>query len=131
MIANTDRHMNNIGAVRNAVTLEWQGLAPIFDCGTSLWHDQPTNLIGRGDVPSKPFKATHAEQIGLISTPNWLDFDALDGIGDELARMLTDNQFIDEQRRDKLSAALDRRVLALSDIAQTMAQNHGFSQTMG
>ena len=45
--------------------------------------------------------------------------------------MLTDNQFIDEQRRDKLSAALDRRVLALSDIAQTMAQNHGFSQTMG
>ncbi|NLN64588.1 MAG: excisionase [Clostridiaceae bacterium] len=122
LIANTDRHMNNIGAVRNAVTLEWRGLAPVFDCGTSLWHDQSTNLIGRVEVPSKPFKATHTEQVRLISTFDWLNIDALDGIGGELAKLLAGNPFIDEQRIQILSSALDRRVLEMSGIAQAMAQ---------
>jgi hypothetical protein len=36
IIANQDRHFNNFGALRNAETLEWAGLAPVFDCGTSL-----------------------------------------------------------------------------------------------
>ncbi len=39
IIANGDRHYNNFGFIRNAETLEWQGLAPIFDSGASLWHN--------------------------------------------------------------------------------------------
>ena len=30
LLANTDRHYNNFGAIRNANTLEWIGPAPIF-----------------------------------------------------------------------------------------------------
>ena len=37
LIANDDRHLHNFGAVRNAETLEWLGLAPVFDCGNSMW----------------------------------------------------------------------------------------------
>ena len=39
IIANSDRHFNNFGFIRNADTLEWEGLAPVYDTGTSLFHD--------------------------------------------------------------------------------------------
>jgi hypothetical protein len=37
MIGNMDRHLGNFGIIRNADTLEWIEIAPIFDNGTSLW----------------------------------------------------------------------------------------------
>ena len=42
IIANEDRHLNNFGLVRNANTLEWIGVAPIFDSGSSLGYDKVT-----------------------------------------------------------------------------------------
>ncbi len=36
IISNEDRHWNNFGAIRNAETLEWIGMAPVYDNGTSL-----------------------------------------------------------------------------------------------
>ena len=38
IIANTDRHHNNFGFIRDVNTLEYKCPAPIFDSGTSLWH---------------------------------------------------------------------------------------------
>lgn len=69
LIANTDRHFGNFGAVRNVDTLTWLGAAPIFDSGTSLWHDQVSRGIHpHGDLPSHPFKSTHDEQIVLAGS---------------------------------------------------------------
>ena len=45
LICNPDRHFGNFGAIRDAVTLEWMGFAPIFDSGTSLWFDQYATKI--------------------------------------------------------------------------------------
>jgi hypothetical protein len=47
IMANSDRHFNNFGAVRDAETLEWIGFAPIFDCGTSMWNNKLTQNISR------------------------------------------------------------------------------------
>ena len=38
LIANTDRHLNNFGILRNPVTLEWVSMAPVFDSGNSLFY---------------------------------------------------------------------------------------------
>lgn len=60
LICNQDRHFGNFGAIRDAVTLEWVGFAPIFDSGTSLWFDQYASKINAlADTPAKPF-AAHA-----------------------------------------------------------------------
>ena len=40
IIANEDRHLNNFGALRNAQSLEWIGMAPVFDSGSSLGYDK-------------------------------------------------------------------------------------------
>lgn len=44
IIANQDRHMGNFGVMRNTDTLEYMGLAPVFDCGTSLRYDTPVGI---------------------------------------------------------------------------------------
>lgn len=126
IIANTDRHFGNFGAVRNAETLEWLGLSPIFDCGTSMWHD---SLISErtitADQNCRPFKKTHSEQIGLISE-NHLDISALVGIDEWFNDLLAGSPFIEEDRRKKLCLTLRNRV----ELAQEMLPTMGFGLTM-
>ncbi len=81
LLANDDRHLHNFGAVRSAETLEWLGLAPIFDCGNSMWCSQPTSRVDAADAPSKPFRKTHAGQVKLVTSFGWLEPEALRGIG--------------------------------------------------
>ncbi len=112
IMGNTDRHTNNFGLIRNADTLEWLGPAPVFDSGTSLGCDLLTREIpSRAGVRSKPFKGTHAEQIGLVSSLDWVDFDALDAVLPELeAVMDSSGGFIDPARRDALMGFIKSRV---------------------
>ena len=78
IIANEDRHQNNFGLVRNADTLEWIGAAPIFDSGSSLGYDKlPGQILSGKDVECKPFKRRHEDQIKLVTSFDWIDFDAL------------------------------------------------------
>ena len=119
IIVNEDRHFNNFGAVRNAETLEWIGAAPIYDCGTSLWHSQPVQLIRpRTKQPSKPFKSDHAEQIKLVTSFDWLDLSALNGIDEEFSEIVKDSAFIDSARRDALCFGLQKRIELLREYVQ-------------
>ena len=45
IIVNEDRHYNNFGLIRDAGTLEFIGVAPIYDCGNSLWYTCVDQLI--------------------------------------------------------------------------------------
>lgn len=53
IIANTDRHYGNFGFIRDVNTLKFLGMAPVFDCGTSLYHSVPMDCIG--EVPAGCF----------------------------------------------------------------------------
>ena len=120
LIVNEDRHLNNFGAVRDAETLEWLGPAPIYDSGTSLWHDQL--FIGHSprQTPSKPFRNHHMEQIQLATSFERFDMDALEGIDEEFNQILSASPFINEERREGLCQALRRRKELLYEITQTM-----------
>jgi hypothetical protein len=119
IIANTDRHFNNFGVIRNAESLEWVGPAPVFDSGTSLWHDAETGTdkIGAGNQnKSKPFRSTHREQIKLVNDFAWLDFNSLRGIDDEFEGILKKNNYIRKERRDILCQAIRERVKELREV---------------
>lgn len=124
LLANDDRHLRNFGAVRNAETLEWLGLAPIFDCGNSMWCSQPTSKINveNADTPSKPFRKTHAEQIKLVTSFGWLRPECLTDIGGLCDEVFRQNPYMDEYRREKLCRAIALRAELLLEIG------HGFSQ---
>lgn len=65
---NDDRHWGNFGFLRDSTTLEFKGMAPIFDNGNTLWYDQfkineykPFHAYS-----SQPFATTHDKQIKYI-----------------------------------------------------------------
>ncbi len=118
LLANTDRHFNNFGCIRNVETLQWQGPAPVFDSGTSLWHDQVSRaILPEGDVSCQPFKATHSQQIALAGNLDWVDFSALRDLDEEFRTLLLASPYIDEPRTDALCAGLKGRVQQLEQLA--------------
>lgn len=118
LIVNEDRHFHNFGLIRNAETLEYIGIAPIYDSGTSLWYNKPTGLINpKSKAESKPFKDTHSEQIKLVKDFSWFDFAKLNGIDEELRIIFKDSIFIDERRCEALCIAMKERINMLQQIA--------------
>ncbi len=115
ILANTDRHLNNFGAIRNADTLEWIGMAPIFDSGTSLWCEQSIAQIktSKECVPSKPFKTSHKQQIKLVTDFSWLDFTKLNGFIEESNELLAS---IEPQRRKQIIIALENQIRNLQNL---------------
>jgi hypothetical protein len=108
----------NFGAVRNVDTLTWSGAAPVFDSGTSLWHDQVSMVIHpNGDLLSHPFKPTHAERIILAGSLEWIDFSALRDIDEEFHIFFSASPYIDKLRTDKLCNGLKGRVRQLEQLA--------------
>lgn len=124
LICNQDRHFGNFGAIRDAVTLEWQGLAPIYGSGTSLWHESYAAMIhGRGDAAAKPFAKTHAKQILLAEkTLRERDLSALHGIKEESLVIFEQAHFGEPKRAAALSNALAERCERLQEIAHEKRQ---------
>ena len=108
LICNQDRHFGNFGAIRDAVTLEWVGFAPIFDSGTSLWFDQYASKIDAlADAPAKPFAATQQAQLALArdGLPA-LNLAALDDCKDEVLAIFEQAHFGEPNRANILVDAL-------------------------
>ncbi|MDO5541175.1 MAG: HipA domain-containing protein [Eubacteriales bacterium] len=121
IILNEDRHLNNFGAIRRADTLEYVGMAPIYDSGTSLWFDRPLQMIHSGArATCKPFKNSHREQIKLVTDFDWVDFSALHGIDEELRELVRNSPSIDEARCEALCRGLIERIEMLQKIIMTM-----------
>ena len=93
LIANEDRHLNNFGIIRNADTLEWIRPAPIFDSGTSLGFNKTnSNLCNK--IICKPFKKSHGEQLGLVSSFEWIDFDKLNGVENDISDLMSTKEAV-------------------------------------
>ncbi|MBQ5953074.1 MAG: HipA domain-containing protein [Lachnospiraceae bacterium] len=112
IIANEDRHLNNFGAVRKAETLAWIGMAPIYDSGSSLGYDKSIPLMkDESEIECKPFKKHHNEQLKLVSSFEWIDFDKLSDVPQMIIEILSDERARDymEERRIQVIAELTRR----------------------
>jgi len=114
IIANEDRHYTNFGFIRKAESLEWLGAAPIFDNGTSLWH----NAIKIG-APRKcqPFAKTHEEQVKLVSDFSWFNPGALNGIEREVSSIFSKSGIIDEERGMAIAEEILNRAGAIEKLA--------------
>ena len=67
IVLNEDRHFGNFGMIRNANTGEFIKPAPIFDTGSSLFHNSV--IIDAEAVRAKPFAKDFEEQIKLVNIP--------------------------------------------------------------
>jgi len=116
IIANEDRHYTNFGFIRNAETLKWFGVAPIFDSGTSLWHNAID--IG-GSRKCQPFAKTHEEQIKLVSDLSWFNIENLKGIEKEISTVFSNSHLVNENR----SKAIAEEILDRANIIEKLARS--------
>ena len=121
IIANEDRHLNNFGALRNAETLEWIGMAPIYDSGSSLGYDKTASLMThRGETVCKPFKKHHDEQLKLVSSFDWIDFDALRNVREIITCIFSGEKagvYMDESRINMIAGLAVKRIASLEMLA--------------
>lgn len=117
LMANTDRHFGNFGAIRNVQTLEWIGPAPVYDSGTSLWHDKLTRAINPlGEIETKPFYSNASRQMELVSDFSWVPFEELRNLKDDIREIFVPTEYIDEERIEVLSKAVSSRVEELQEM---------------
>ena len=131
IIANEDRHLNNFGALRNAETLEWLGMAPIYDSGSSLGYDKSVPLmLNAREVACKPFKKHHEEQLKLVSSFDWIDFAKLDDVPDMIVSVLSAENACDymDDNRIRAIAELTRKRI---EHLKLLAGSHERTQTIG
>lgn len=93
------------------------GAAPVFDSGASLWNDKPVSLINNDlKIASKQFEKTHEEQLQLVQSFDFLQESKLSGLGELYKEITRDSIFMEEERVDAISFALENRVQRLFQI---------------
>lgn len=134
IIANSDRHYNNFGFVRNADTLEWKGLAPVFDTGTSMFHDSSIYDLKQGiagspcKIAAKPFAKTHEEQIKKLPCAKYckdLPFKNLADISEFAFELFKQNRHL-EGKTPLLCTILQDRVRETQKLIMS-ADNYFFT----
>lgn len=112
LINNSDRHFGNFGFIRNADTLEWKGMAPLFDHGNSLWYNAMDRDIVLREQEAKPFREEQNRQIELVK-----NFSASvcgihkDSLQEVIHTVFSENSRMTEERIEKIAD----RVLARRD----------------
>lgn len=116
IMANSDRHWRNFGVVRNVETLECR-IAPIFDTGSSLWHDRPDLLAERDfTFVGKQFESHPGRQLQLAEL-DWVDTGALQGL-DEYARETLSHSTLPPERIDLVCQGIRWRVGRITNICE-------------
>ena len=119
ILANTDRHLVNFGALRNPQTLAWIGMAPIFDSGTSLWQMTLSRAIDPDAmVPAKPFETSQLSQLRLIAPFTDLTLEELGDFPERCYGILAENPNFEAGRAEKIAMAVERRIESAQEILE-------------
>ena len=79
VITNTDRHFSNFGVLRDTNSLKFIGMAPIFDCGNSMFFENPF-LPQRSDLTKiqvNSFRSQEDQLLKYVTQPGLLDLEKL------------------------------------------------------
>ena len=68
IMTNTDRHLNNFGILRDAETLSFVSMAPIFDTGNSMFYNnmQIGRPLSRAQILNIPITAFHRREEQML-----------------------------------------------------------------
>ena len=120
LMANTDRHDGNLGVLRNVETLEWVGIAPIFDNGRAFYFGATdrTELSERlFRYEANPFEARPGAQLALVDDYSWFDPTTLEGFSDEIERTLSHNEHLPSWFGEAAVMQFSRRLARVIEAA--------------
>ena len=120
IIGNTDRHTGNFGIIRDANTLEWIKMVPIFDNGNSFCHDlKNADDIKRNiDTVCVWHHGSNYEKLGLMEYPQWYSKNKGNNVKNIVYNILKNNENIKEEKREILAELADLRIKEFEKIIQ-------------
>ena len=136
LLGNIDRHLNNFGVIRDAKTLKFLRVAPIYDTGSCLGYNlKDAELRNLHNEKWKPFQSHQNQtQLYLISDYSWLDIEALKSIPREIDKLLDRYQeYISYSRKDAMGIFITTRinnVLHYLDINDDIGELHSPNFTL-
>ena len=84
IISNRDRHFNNFGIIRNVETLNYVGVAPLYDNGNSFYVNvSDLTQLDKIFYLDSPFTPIPDVKLKLVTDFSWYDASKLDGFLDE------------------------------------------------
>lgn len=116
IIANEDRHSYNFGFLRDTNTQKWEGVAPVYDSGNSMFlnkADFEIKMINSFHIKAKPFAENQAKQIRLLpleKIKRQFDFSKLNGIEKWYEDFLAPLRKIHSDKKKALVNKLSERI---------------------
>jgi len=120
LILNHDRHFKNFGILRNSQTLNSAEAAPIFDSGSSLFHEDGVSFISlpeRAKIRTECFDSLD-KQMDLVSDWTWFASSKLNGFTAECKDLLLSVPSVEKERAEKITAILEKRIQTVQQIAE-------------
>ncbi len=125
LTANADRHDRNLGVVRNAETLEWERVAPIYDNGRCFYFGaRDMHELGERMFfyASNPFSEYPTQQLSCAEDYSWFDPGRLEGFAAEIEETFAVNDKLPAGFAQAASRQFERRLERVVE----MAREHGW-----
>lgn len=126
ILANQDRHWRNFGVLRDAGTLEYTRIAPIYDNGTCLWCRSYALDLSTGYI-AKPFGRRGMEpdrQLALFTDWSWFDPSKLGGFQDDVVSLLSQNRNLSPERIELIGRKVAARIETVTNWFYAMNREH-------
>lgn len=104
LITNTDRHMNNFGIIRDTESLKPLRMAPIYDCGNSMFYNQlfvQCNPKALDKVETCSFRKKESTLLDLVTDFSLMDLSKLPS-DEEIFSIYKKDENLDEERIDEM-----------------------------
>jgi len=111
VISNRDRHLNNVGVLRDADTLQFIRMAPIYDSGKSMCLDaaastETENIL---NIKTDSFAKSELKLLDYVTDRNRVDISKLPG-KEYIEYMYSLDSQMDESRIHKIAAVYEKKV---------------------
>lgn len=119
IIGNFDRHLDNFGFLYDTEKMKFTGPAPLYDNGSSLWGDCPTEYIDQSlNDRARPFAECHDDQMKYIRhISKAVKREGLESLKDLLPAVMG---AYDEERAEKLSEKFNQHIDKVQEKIQQM-----------
>ena len=114
ILANTDRHLNNLGVIRDPDTLKIKGLAPLYDAGNSMGFGSVLDMKVFLKARTKGFNKTFKGSISTIRNWNIINADALPS-AEDIKTFYMDSG-MSERNIEKLAGLFENRAAILRGL---------------
>lgn len=126
LMTNTDRHFNNIGVIRDSQTLKFVRMAPIFDCGNSMFWEQKDysfNVAKTESVKTHSFLEKEKHLLRYVTDYDALDLNKLPS-DDEIRQIYANDINIPETRINALIQTLHYKAAQIEKLQKSQKREY-------